>query len=102
MNPALLTSSRKAPVKATPVNERYTYQYNLPKGYKMLTNPVNITMKEPGLGTLVIDIKQEGQTVKVVKHLMILPSIINADQYPTFRKMLSEWNSHNQITVKGK
>ncbi len=102
MNPALLTSSRKAPVKATPVNERYTYQYNLPKGYKMLTNPVNITIKEPGLGTLVIDIKQEGQTIKVVKHLMILPSIINADQYPTFRKMLSEWNSHNQITVKGK
>lgn len=107
MNPALLTSVRKAPVQVTNGKERYHYNIILPRTpkYHLVGEPVNLQYSKPGIGRIRISIKENIKGyIEVDKELVIdvEDGIVTEKQYKDFRQMVIDWNSYNTITIKPK
>lgn len=106
IDPARLTSVRKAPVKVRNCNENYHYTVVLPRTPKhTLVKPVNISRTEKGIGSITIRIRQlDNGTIDVVRQLSIdVPDgIVTPKQYKSFRRMMQEWNQHKTITISFK
>ncbi len=105
IDPARLTSDRKAPIKVRNCNEKYHYTILLPRTPKrvMVGKPINIEYTKKGLGFIKISISQNpGGGIEVIRELNIdAPNgIISTKQYKAFRKMMQDWNNYNTITVK--
>lgn len=107
MNPAALTSVRKAPLMVANGKERYHYNIILPRTpkYHLVGEPVNLQYSKPGIGRISISIKENIHgVIEVDKELVIdvEDGIITEKQYKDFRQMVIDWNSYNTITIKPK
>jgi hypothetical protein len=105
INPARLTSDRKAPVKVRNCNEKYHYTIMLPRTPKrvLVGEPVNIEYTKKGIGSIKISISQNpGGGIEVTRELNIdvENGIVTQKQYKAFRKMMQDWNEYRTITVK--
>ncbi len=102
IDPARLTSNRKAPVKIRNCNEKYHYTLTLPSHAK-LVKPVNISYTQKGVGNIKICIKQlDNRTLDVVRELNINveDGIVMPKQYKAFRQMMQDWGAYRKITIK--
>lgn len=103
IDPARLTSNRKAPVKVRNCNEKY--HYTLQNAGTMVGKPVSISRTVNGLGSIKISIKQLGNgAIDVIRELNIdVPDgIVTPKQYKAFRKMIQDWNQNKRITTNAK
>jgi len=105
INPARLTSDRKAPVKVDNCNESYHYTILLPRTPKRMlaSKPVDINYSKKGLGSIEIRIFQiPGGGIEVIRklNLEVANGIVTPKLYKDFRKMMQDWNQHNTITIK--
>ncbi len=103
IDPARLTSNRKAPVKVRNCNEKY--HYTLQNAGTMVGKPVSISRTVNGLGSIKISIKQLGNgAIDVVREINIdVPDgIVTQKQYKAFRKMIQDWNQNKRITTNAK
>ena len=103
IDPARLTSNRKAPVKVRNCNEKY--HYTIQNAGTMVGKPVSISRTVNGLGSIKISIKQLGNgAIDVIRELNIdVPDgIVTPKQYKAFRKMIQDWNQNKRITTNAK
>ncbi len=103
IDPARLTSNRKAPVKVRNCNEKY--HYTIQNAGTMVGKPISISRTVNGLGSIKISIKQLGNgAIDVVRELNIdVPDgIVTPKQYKAFRKMIQDWNQNKRITTNAK
>ena len=103
IDPARLTSNRKAPVKVRNCNEKY--HYTIQNAGTMVGKPVSISCTVNGLGSIKISIKQLGNgAIDVVREINIdVPDgIVTQKQYKAFRKMIQDWNQNKRITTNAK
>ena len=104
IDPAFLTSVRKAPLKVRNCNEKYHYTIALPRTPKhTLVKPVDISRTEKGIGTIRICIKQlpTGQ-IDVIRELSIdvKDGIVTPKQYKAFRRMMQDWKTYKTVTIR--
>ena len=104
INPARLTSERKAPLRVRNCNEHYHYKIITPRTPKrILVQPVDISYTKKGIGSIKISIRQpENGPIEVVRELNIdvKDGIVTPKQYKAFRQMMQDWNTYNTVTVK--
>lgn len=106
INPARLTSDRKAPVSVNKCNEKYHYVIALPRTPKhsLVGEPVNIEYRKPGVGSIRISISQSkpGAGIEIVRELNIEVEngIVTPKQYKAFRQMMQDWNQYRVVTIK--
>ena len=103
IDPAFLTSNRKAPVKVRNCNEKY--HYTIQNAGTMVGKPISISRTVNGLGSIKISIKQLGNgAIDVIRELNIdVPDgIVTPKQYKAFRKMIQDWNQNKRITTNAK
>lgn len=97
INPAYLAPSRKSDVQAKITSEFYHYTMDLPKNAKLMGGEVNINFTYSDLGSVNIIIKQKGNRLLVTRSLQLRKSIIKQADYSSFRRMMSDWNSHKEL-----
>ena len=106
INPARLTSDRKAPLQVGKCNEKYHYTIALPRtpSRRLVGEPVEISYSKKGIGSIRISISQErpGAGIEVIRELNIdVPDgIVTPKQYKDFRQMMQDWNGYRTITIK--
>lgn len=106
INPARLTSDRKAPLLVRNCNEKYRYSIALPRTppRRLVGKPVDISYTKKDVGSIRISISQEhpGAAIVVVRELSIdVPDgIVTPQQYPAFRQLIQDWNAYNTITIR--
>lgn len=101
IHPASLSSMRKAPLQVAKENEKYSQTIVLPEGMKMVGKPVAIKKAMKGLGSMEIDIHQEGNKIIATRSLSLERDIIkDPKQYKAFRQWMQLWWQHNMIIVK--
>ncbi len=105
IDPARLTSNRKAPVKVRNCNEKYHYTILLPRTPKrtLVGKPVNINYSKSGIGSIKISIKQlDDGTIDVVRELSIdvQDGIVSPKQYKAFRQLMQDWNQYKTVTIR--
>lgn len=106
INPARLTSDRKAPLLVRNCNEKYRYRIALPRtpSRRLVGKPVDISYTKKGIGSIRISISQEqpGAAIEVVRELNIdVPDgIVTPKQYKDFRQMIQDWNAYKTIIIK--
>ena len=106
IDPARLTSERKAPLLVRNCNEKYTYRISLPRtpNHRLVGKPVDINYTKKGVGSIRISISQEhpGAAVVVVRELSIdVPDgIVTPKQYNDFRQLIQDWNTYKTIMIK--
>lgn len=106
INPARLTSDRKAPLLVRNCKEKYHYVIALPRtpNRSLVGEPVNINYSKPGIGSIRISIKQDkpGAGIEVIRELNIEVEngIVTEKQYKAFRQMIQDWNQYRTITIK--
>ena len=104
IDPAFLTSNRKAPLKVRNCNEKYHYTILLPRTPKhTLVKPVDISRTEKGIGSITIEIKQlDNGQIDIVRKLSIdvKDGIVTPKQYKAFRKMMQDWTTYKTITIR--
>ncbi len=101
IDPARLTSNRKAPLQVRNCNEKY--HYTIQNAGTMVGKPVNISRTVSGLGSIKISIKPSGNgAIDVVRELNIdVPyGIVMPKQYKAFRKMMQDWTTSKTVTVR--
>lgn len=101
IDPARLTSNRKAPVKVRNCNEKY--HYTIQNAGTMVGKPISISRTVNGLGSIKISIKQLGNgAIDVIRELNIdVPDgIVTPKQYKAFRKMMQDWNQYKTVTIR--
>ena len=104
IDPARLTSNRKAPVKVRNCNEKYHYTILLPRTPKrtLASKPVNISYTKAGVGSIKISIKQlDDGAIDVVRELNIdvKDGIVTPKQYKAFRQLMQDWNQYKTVTI---
>lgn len=97
INPAYLAPSRTSDVQASTASEFYHYTMQLPKGAKMIGGDVEISGSAPEIGNYNIIIKQKGNKLLVTRSLRLRKSVITAKDYQSFRKIMIDWYSHQEI-----
>lgn len=106
INPARLTSDRKAPLAVRNCNEKYHYSIALPRtpNRQYVGKPVNISYTKKGVGSIRISISQEhpGAAIDVVRELKIEVEngIVTPKQYKDFRQMMQDWYSYRIVTIR--
>lgn len=100
LNLAQLSSFRTSPLKCQPTSESYHYTITLPEGAKLVTKPVDIERTYPGIGSVKVVISRKGQTVDVVRRLVVESGNITPAQYHDFRNLISIWETTDQLTTK--
>lgn len=105
MNPALLTSVRKAPLAVAPIDEVESYTIYLPPEME-LVKPVKLRLKATGVGDMQVTIRQSGKKVTVVRKLrmlgdnIVIDPVRSPETYKEFRTMLAEWESSKQFYIQ--
>ena len=101
INPAALSSMRKAPLQVANETESYSQTITLPDGMKMVGKPIAVKKALKGLGTMEINIRQEGSKIIATRSLTIERDIIKeAKEYKAFRQWMQLWWQYNEIIVK--
>ena len=106
IDPARLTSDRKAPLRVRNCNEKYKFSIALPRTPKrvLVGEPVNINYTKKGVGSIKISISQErpGAGIEVIRELSIdvEDGIVKPEQYKAFRQLMQDWNLYQTITIK--
>ena len=74
------------------VDESYRYTIKLPAKWG-LVNPVNIDLVKPGIGHVVISLKQSGEIVEVIRKIGIFNPVITPKDYLDFRELVDKWST---------
>lgn len=104
INPAKLTSVRKAPLKVRNCDESYHYII-VPQANQKFTldKPVKINYSKKGVGSIKIIVsKNKNGTIDVKRNIKIdvEDGIVTPENYKAFRQMMQEWDKYKTITVK--
>lgn len=85
----------------TTIDESYHYSFTLP-ATRQLVNPVNIELLKPGIGHVLISLKQTGSVVEVIRKIGIFNPVIAKKDYADFRELIDKWNTHKfkQLIIK--
>lgn len=97
INPAYLAQTRASEVQARVTNEFYHYTMDLPKGANLVGGEVNIEYTKYDLGSINITIKQKGRRLLITRSLQIRKNRITKADYPSFRQLMIDWNSHKEL-----
>lgn len=100
LNLSLLSSFRTSPLQCQPTSESYHYIITLPEGMKMTSKEVDQEYTFPGVGCVKVKISRKGRTIDVVRRLVVENGLIPADKYQDFRKIISLWETTNEIIAK--
>lgn len=96
---SLLSSNRRAPLLAKRVYEEYLYTIPLPEGVEMVGKPIKVKKSSPSCKMKIV-IRQNGNTIEVVRRLQIFERHIDQNYYKAFRQTLIKWNAYNSIILK--
>jgi len=77
----------------TSVNESYHYTFKLPAKCELI-NPVNIEIVKPGIGHVVIRLKQTENLVEVIRKIEIVNPVIARKDYMDFKELIDKWYTH--------
>lgn len=104
MDPAKLTSVRKAPLAVEQIRETEHYTVYLPREMDLI-KPINYKRKVKGVGEMQVSVTQKGKTMTIdrvltIKEATVIDPITQQSQYQQFRTMLNEWNSSKQFYIK--
>lgn len=97
INPAYLTTGRASAVQAAVTNEFYHYTMELPRGARLVGGAVDIEYSCYDLGSINIKIRQKGRRLLVTRQLQLRKAVINRADYANFRKMMVDWNGHQEL-----
>ena len=76
----------------TSIDESYHYTFKLPANWQ-LVNPANIEFLKPGIGHVLINLKQSGSVVEVIRKIEIFNPIIALKDYSNFRELIDKWST---------
>ena len=83
-------------MQARAASEFYHYTLELPKGAKLIGGDINIEYTR-NIGSISIIIKQKGRRLLITRSLRLRKALINKTDYPAFRQLMSDWNSHREL-----
>lgn len=85
----------------TPIDESYHYTINLPANWQ-LVNPVNIEFLKPGIGHVMISLKQSGSVIEAIRKIRIFSPVIAKKDYSEFRELIDKWSTQKfkQLIIK--
>ncbi|MDR0845306.1 MAG: DUF3857 domain-containing protein [Tannerella sp.] len=94
------TTNLLLPYKA---NEQYSYTLELPEGMELAT-PKSAIIINNSVGKMVMSVKQNGNSVEVVRTLALQKQLIAPSDYAAFRNLITEWTdvNNNQLLIKVK
>ena len=96
IDPAKLTPHRQSDVQTSATSEFYHYTLPLPKGAKLIGGEVNIEYTN-NVGSINIIVKQKKNRLLITRSLRLRKALINKTDYPAFRQLMSDWNSHREL-----
>ena len=100
----MLPLQRTTPLVASACDLKSQVTYTLPKGLKMVGSEVKESLDFPGIGSLLITVKQSGKKITVVRNLKLDHSTVSVDDYARYRQLLALWQSYEykQILLRQK
>ena len=100
----MLPLQRTTPLVASACDLKSQVTYTLPKGLKMVGSEVKELLDFPGIGSLLITVKQSGKKITVVRNLKLDHSTVSVDDYARYRQLLALWQSYEykQILLRQK
>ena len=83
------------------IDESYHYSFKVPVSWQ-LVNPVNIELLKPGIGHILIILKQSGSNIEVTREIGIFKPVIAKEDYPGFKELIDKWNTQKfrQLILK--
>ncbi len=75
----------------SPVKESYEYQMDIPEGYYVLNNEVEIEEKSE-VGDVKISIRKKKNSLHITRSIMIHKQLIPETEYQDFRTLMNLWN----------
>ena len=66
---------------------------------KMVGNAVSEKMAFEGVGSVELSVKQSGKKLRIVRKLNVEKSIVTAENYDSFRKLMVLWQSIDSILL---
>ncbi|MBP5677380.1 MAG: DUF3857 domain-containing protein [Bacteroidales bacterium] len=94
-----LSTTRVAPLQTSACCLSSDITYMLPKGMKMVGNAVSEKMAFEGVGSVELSVKQSGKKLRIVRKLNVEKSIVTAENYDSFRKLMVLWQSIDSILL---
>ncbi|MDR1919425.1 MAG: DUF3858 domain-containing protein [Tannerellaceae bacterium] len=81
--------------------ERYSYTIHLAEGMELSTPVYTKTIDNP-VGKVFISLKQNGESIELIRELEINKQWISPADYPAFRRLMVEWAERNnrQLLVR--
>jgi hypothetical protein len=88
-----LQSERNTPLEIPAlIFENYSYKVMLPEGIRLVTPETDLQLNPENVGQLRIRIKQSGNELTITRSLRLNKSVIEPENYKTFRNMMNIWN----------
>jgi hypothetical protein len=95
VNAGRLALRRATPLATQACDLACDHTYTLPKGLKMVGNPIAIKLSHEGVGSVEISVKQSGKKLRVVRKLKLEKSMVPVEEYAQYRELLAAWQSYN-------
>ncbi|OFX79027.1 MAG: hypothetical protein A2X12_05905 [Bacteroidetes bacterium GWE2_29_8] len=99
----ILSSNRISPIELPlGFKEEYDWELTLSEGRTFVNQNINIE-EEGKAGSVFIEIKQNGDKIKVKRQIKLSQDIIKPEFYNDFKKIMDIWNNSNyrQLIIKG-
>ena len=97
-----LALTRTAPVQSAACNLKSDLTLTLPKGVKLVGPKVDEQLSFEGVGSVKVSIKQSGSKLKVVRNLQLEESVVPANHYEQYRRLLTVWQGVENVLVRKK
>jgi len=82
-----------------PINEKYTFNIELPAGYTFVNTRISEKIKSSA-GSVSIQMRPRGATIEITRELDITDTTVLPADYDAFRSMINLWlNQNNRMVV---
>ena len=106
-NAKYLTTKRYGAITNIKHTETNKYTITLPKGAKLIGGKIDVNKTIDSVGSVEIVIKQKGNSLKIYRHLEIIPDTITTgadgkskDLYSGYRALMQLWCSYDELFIK--
>ena len=100
---ANLTSVRTTPLVTTACDINVEQTFPIGKGVKLLGGDINRSVSYRGIGSVEISVKQNGDSLKVIRRIKIEKTLIPVADYAKYRQLIATWQSvENVMLYSGK
>ena len=97
-----IEKDRNVPIKLPEtIHEKYNFTIEIPEGYELISPAVTVDVNN-GIGKVTISIKQEKNTVKVTREIILNKDLIRYNEFDAFNDLWKPWMnaSFKKLTFK--